>query len=179
MQNFNSEFFNLIFNLAHQSSILDKLGIFLASYLPYILFFSALVLIFAEHGWRRRILFLFYLALTIVLSRGVIVEAINFFYPRPRPFEVLGFSPLVSAGGPSFPSSHATILFAIAVVIFCLNRKWGFWYLFLSFLNGLARIFTGAHWPIDVLVGALLGVASGFLVYYLIEAYLKKIKMAF
>ncbi len=173
MQSLNEQVFSFIFGLAHRYSWLDQFGIFLAEYLPYILFLSALVLIFSESGLKRKILFFSHLVLVLILGRGILVEAINVFYPTLRPPGALGVTALVGEGGSSFPSSHATILFGVAMTIFYINKKWGTWFLIFAFLNGLSRVFAGVHFPIDIVVGAFLGVAIGILVYQAVESYFR------
>ena len=177
MQDFNKEIFEIIFGLAHRSDWIDRLAVFVAQYLPYVLFFSALVVIFSEFGWKKKLIHFSHLVLFLVLARGVVVEALNHFFPRERPFEVLNISPLFTADGPAFPSSHAVIFFGLAVVIFCINKEWGFWYFLFATANAFARIFAGVHWPADVLTGAFLGVALGFGVYSLIEIYVRKVTL--
>lgn len=67
--------------------------------------------------------------------------------------------------GYSFPSSHATNHFAIAVFLICLfYAKWkpilplGLgWALLISF----AQIYVGVHYPIDTFAGAILGTCIG------------------
>jgi len=57
----------------------------------------------------------------------------------------------------SFPSGHAATAFATAVVLaFVYPRQTGV-FLGLAVLVGLSRILLGAHFPSDVLAGALLG----------------------
>ena len=173
----NENFFQLIYGLAHKNSWLDNLGIFLAQYLPYILILSALVLIFTEPSWKRRIFFFSNMVLVFILGRGIIVEALHFFYPVLRPFDALGFTPLISESGFAFPSGHATLFFGLAMVMFYINKKWGVWYFILAALMAVARVFVGVHWPLDVFAGTLIGTACGILVHYLVEAYLKRIEI--
>jgi membrane-associated phospholipid phosphatase len=73
--------------------------------------------------------------------------------------------------GFSFPSSHATNHFAIAVFLICLFYKdWKpilplglFW----AFIISFAQVYVGVHYPIDTMFGALLGTCIGFFTYYL------------
>lgn len=173
----NIESFFSIFNYAHRGLFLDNFGIFLAVYLPYILIISALILIFTEHGWKRRVFFAGQLIIVLAFARGMIIEAIHFFYPTLRPFEALEISPLIYEQGFSFPSSHATILFGLSLVVWYMNRKWGSLFIFLAGLNALARVFAGVHFPIDVLAGAMIGLIVAKLSYDLMKAYLHKISM--
>lgn len=73
--------------------------------------------------------------------------------------------------GFSFPSSHATNHFAIAVFLICLFYKdWKpilplglFW----AFIISFAQVYVGVHYPIDTMFGASLGTCIGFFTYFL------------
>jgi undecaprenyl-diphosphatase len=65
--------------------------------------------------------------------------------------------------GRSFPSGHAANNMAAATVLICFYRRWGWFYLPIALLIAYARIYTGAHWPLDVAAGILVGVAGGWL----------------
>ena len=58
----------------------------------------------------------------------------------------------------SFPSLHAAFSFSLAFLVFKRHRSWGITLFAVATLVGLSRVFVGAHFPIDVIVGALLGV---------------------
>ncbi len=80
----------------------------------------------------------------------------------PRPFAVLGENPLVpmGAGDSSFPSGHASFLFAMAFFVFWYYRRLGWVLIILSALVGAARIYAGVHWPLDILGGACVGILA-------------------
>ena len=64
----------------------------------------------------------------------------------------------VPHGGLSFVSGHAIITFAIAgLLLLVLPRRWGIVALVLATLNALARVYLGAHNPLDVVGGAAIG----------------------
>jgi undecaprenyl-diphosphatase len=73
-------------------------------------------------------------------------------------------------GNYGFASSHAANTFGVAMVLSCLLRrekpwiKWLFlWAAFVSY----TRIYLGLHYPGDIIVGALVGVLFGWLVFKL------------
>jgi len=157
--------FNLIYGLAGKWWPLDWLGIFLAEYFGYLIILVAIFILVKEKNWRQRVYFFALASLSVILARGLITEIIRFFYHRPRPFLALHFNPLAGYEiTSSFPSGHATTFFALSLAIFYFNRKWGWRCLIFSLLIGVARIFTGVHWPSDILVGALIGLISAFLI---------------
>jgi membrane-associated phospholipid phosphatase len=64
----------------------------------------------------------------------------------------------VPHGGLSFTSGHAIITFAIAgLLVLVLPRRWGILAFVLAACNGLARVYLGAHNPLDVVGGAAIG----------------------
>jgi membrane-associated phospholipid phosphatase len=84
---------------------------------------------------------------------------------RPRPRAVLGGDIVLrdtGATGFGFPSGHTTTAFALAAVLHPLlpgRWRWVAW--LLAAAVGIARIYVGAHFPMDVIGGAALGVAIG------------------
>ncbi len=177
--NLDYTLFRLINGLSGKVAIFDWLAIFLADYLGYVLILGAIILFFLEKKWQQRFYFFSLGALSVILSRGIITEAIRFFYYRPRPSVALGIHPLINSDVTgSFPSGHATAYFALAMVVYYLfeknkesiSRKWQLWFIGLTVLMGIARIIVGAHWPSDILVGAIIGVVSAFLIRQILPA---------
>jgi len=64
---------------------------------------------------------------------------------------------------PSFPSGHTSRAFLLAALIGLHERRWLRFLVPYAIVAGLARVYEGAHYPSDVLAGALVGLAIGFL----------------
>ncbi len=168
----NRTLFELIHRLSGRSGFLDTAAVFFATYFPYLLGLAVLFLIFRFHKeWRLRFAFFAEIALAAILSRGILTEAIRFFWPVPRPFLALDFTPLIEASSAAFPSGHAAIFFALAMVIFYWNRKWGMWFFAFALVNGAARVFAGVHWPLDIFGGLLVGVLGAVIAHALLRSY--------
>ncbi|HXF44208.1 MAG TPA: phosphatase PAP2 family protein [Candidatus Paceibacterota bacterium] len=164
--------FELFHSAANRSVILDGILGFLANYLTYFLIASLIILIYrAKDGIRQKMYVFISLALSAVLSRGILTEIIRFFYDRPRPFDVLDVTPLFLDDNPSFPSGHTAFLFALTFALFHFNKKAGWWFAFFSFVVVLSRISAGVHWPSDILGGVVVAVISVFSVRLILRKY--------
>jgi undecaprenyl-diphosphatase len=77
----------------------------------------------------------------------------------------------------SFPSSHAVNNFAAAVFFYKIYPKLK-WILFIiAFLIALSRVYVGRHYPSDILGGAVIGSAIGYVFAFIalqIDKYLLK-----
>lgn len=64
--------------------------------------------------------------------------------------------------GFGFPSGHTAVAWAVAVVVAAsLPARWRWVPLLLATLVGLARVYVGAHYPLDVVGGTLWGIVLG------------------
>jgi YegS/Rv2252/BmrU family lipid kinase len=98
----------------------------------------------------------------------LVVELLKFLAHRSRPFvrlteaRVVGYRPF----GLSFPSGHASQAFFMATLM-AQHFHWTVWVVCLLYpaalLVGITRIYVGAHYPRDVLAGAIFGSAWGLL----------------
>jgi apolipoprotein N-acyltransferase len=128
----------------------------------YLLLLLVLALLIWKGGVKGRVAaILCVTALTV--SDQVASHAIKPLVDRPRPCAVEpGAVVLGGCGeGKSFPSTHASDSVAVVTVLlaFFPKRKW--WLVALAAVIGYSRIHLGAHYPLDVLAGALLGYGVG------------------
>ncbi len=65
----------------------------------------------------------------------------------------------------SFPSDHATLFICLAMVLWMVSRRLGIIaFVYVLLVIDLPRIYSGVHYPTDILAGSLLGLAMATLV---------------
>ncbi|MCD5390013.1 MAG: phosphatase PAP2 family protein [Candidatus Pacebacteria bacterium] len=142
----------------------------------YIVIVAFMVLVFfiyqsIEHTSWKHFNFLIKEGFRIVTAVGVswgasyIIKQITHL-PRPYlrfPDEV---TRLFDYGGfDSFPSGHATLLMAFGVMIFLHHKHIGWIFIILAVLVSLARVAAGIHFPIDIIIGWIIGGGLSLLIY--------------
>ena len=129
---------------------MDFIKTFCAEYLIYIIGIILVVLFFI----KKNRLMVISTVVSVFLSRIIITEPLKRILDVTRP-----------NGEPfSFPSGHSAIVFAIAMAVFYFNKKWGIVAFVAAILVGMGRVWIGAHRPIDILAGALIGILSGIII---------------
>lgn len=90
---------------------------------------------------------------------------------RPRPStQLVGFVALVeNPDAFSFPSGHSAAAFAVAVALAGEGHSLGNLALVLASCIAISRVYLGAHYPLDVMMGALLGAGAGGLARMLVS----------
>lgn len=99
------------------------------------------------------------------IARTVIASLIRVFFFRARPFVIAAVHQLVTHSPleSSFPSGHASFMFALAFAVFAKNRKWGAVYFILATISGFSRVVVGVHFPLDIIGGAAVGALAFFI----------------
>lgn len=119
---------------------------------PVILVFTALAaLLVVRHQRSRGPLALALAAVVLAMAANI---AIGMAMPMDRPFVMgIGQKLVEHAPTPSFPSNHATFLFALGLgLIWTRASSWLGWLaLVFAALTAWSRLYLGVHFPIDIM----------------------------
>lgn len=92
-------------------------------------------------------------------------------FAEPRPYTVLPHTLVLVARSTdfAFPSDHATMAGAVAVGVLVVNRGLGLLTAGLAVLMAATRVYVGAHFPLDVVAGLVVGATLAFATYLLVR----------
>jgi len=133
-------------------------------------FFMATITIFLFINYGKSLIF----ATSLVLST-IVSSSLKWYFDTIRPmpfFKNLNINwhyvdGVIINVHQSFPSGHTTAAFAIftLLILFTKNKNWGFLFIILAWLTGYSRCYLFQHFPVDVLVGSVIGTFSSLIVY--------------
>lgn len=145
----------------------ERIIVFINRLLTDIVYISFLVLLFylALHRDKDMV--------KIVMVTGisfVMVSVIRHFINAERPYTKYEFIPLVQKEkkGDSMPSRHVFSAFVIGMAFMYINITLGTIILIIGCLMAVIRVIVGVHFPRDVIAGAVIGILSGIIGFYLI-----------
>jgi undecaprenyl-diphosphatase len=135
----------------------------------YVFIISFLFFRYKKAAWLLLLFLILTLGAADIISSHLIKKNVERI--RPCNVEQLHTIPRVSCGsGYSFTSSHAANHFALSVfLILSVARRRSvkgilfFW----AFIVSFSQVYVGVHYPLDVIMGALLGTFIAFVFYYL------------
>jgi undecaprenyl-diphosphatase len=167
MNSINLSIFRSINDLGFNLTFLNPVIIFIAQYGVYFLaLWMILHWFFSREKVRTRMvlagsLFAFFLS-------EVIGKVLGRFIVHPQPFATLPHvNQLVSHEiDNSFPSDHTILFFSICMMLFLGSKSSKrSLYLVAATLVGISRIWVGVHYPVDILVAALIGITVSSILY--------------
>jgi undecaprenyl-diphosphatase len=166
------------------SNLFDSLMYYVSQIWIFIpLFIYWIYLAFKRFGTKKFLILLVFLALLVTLtdqSANQVKHAVKRYRPSHN-IEIQAQVHIVNGyegGQYGFFSGHAANTFGIATLLFFLLSDKAMWFRSLFFLwaglTAYSRIYLGVHYPSDILVGMLVGITWGLIVYELIQFTFKK-----
>ena len=135
-----------------------------------VVLFAALLLgswwVARRSGDHRRIAAALWAPVGMMVAIGV-NQLLGHAFGEPRPYAVLPHA-LVLVGrstDPSFPSDHSVMAGAVAAGVLLAHRRLGLVAVGLALLMAIDRVYVGAHWPLDVVAGLVVGAVVSVAVY--------------
>jgi undecaprenyl-diphosphatase len=152
----NYRLFEMINSLADRADNVDDIMEFAATWLIYAVF-AASAGVVGVALYRRRLRPVLELGTTLVLAFAM-AAILGRLSSEQRPFQSHQVHQLIAHGpGVSMPSDHATAAFALAFGIYAfVDRRWGLAFTAAALLIGLARVWSGVHYPGDILAGTII-----------------------
>ncbi|GHJ16031.1 hypothetical protein TPA0908_40260 [Micromonospora sp. AKA38] len=144
---------------AGRSDLVDDLFEWSAVWLIYVLAAAATIPVLAHLRQGRAALARVVVSLGLAFAVGQAVAALS---TEVRPFQTHPVHQLIPhAAGASLPSDHAIAAFAVAFAVGAfLSRRWGVALSVLATIIGFARVWTGVHYPGDILAGGLIAAGA-------------------
>jgi len=158
--------FLMINHFAGNSVVLDGMFRFIANplliaILIFSIVFYGVILPFIAPTPKDRLLAIkrALLLATCFLCTQTVIEILKMVVAFPRPVQVLGtvHSLIVFGNYDSFPSAHTAFAFMVATFSYQYSKRIGALLYILAVFVGMGRILVGVHFPLDVLVGAVVG----------------------
>lgn len=143
--------------------MIEKAITFLASFLIWFMFAGLFVLWVIDGRIKKEQVLHALFAATLA---WVLAEMIKSVFPTLRPFRFNGFPILTITvpGDSAFPSAHMALATALATAVFSHSKKLGIWFALAALAVGIGRIMANVHTPLDILGGAILGIAASYLI---------------
>ena len=174
-----------------RSDLLDNIFKFLAVYLIYTLPAILVLMWFLDTAKEKRVALMMSMV-SVAVSVFGINKLISQLWFRPRPdLSAIGLKEVFFHRPDfSFPSDHASALFALTFALYLFGyKKAANWFLLYSIVITFSRVVIGVHYPLDIVGGAAVALVGSLIIYWLrkpLEKYvydplvsiLKKIRLA-
>ena len=153
------------FNHTISTGLFDKIFSIITDVNKWYIAYIILAGIAIFKGGLRGKIAIISLIILIIVTDQTGYRLLKELFERVRPCNALSdaITPIGCAGGFSFPSNHALNNFAAAVFLLRLYPQYKWIFLITATLIAISRIYLGVHYPSDVLGGALIGSAFGYL----------------
>ncbi len=140
---------------------MNELIIFCGVYLIYISVFYAVLHVFLKHEKKHHVRHIITILVTAVFA-WIVGHVLKGVIAHPRPDSISAL--IIPDDVYSFPSGHATFMFALAMSMLSFDRKAGRIILLMAVVTGVARVLAGVHFWYDIVGGFILGACIAYFV---------------
>ncbi|WP_366296801.1 undecaprenyl-diphosphatase [Paenibacillus sp. AN1007] len=160
------DIFRAINGLGRQFPFLNPAAVIAAEYMMYLLALAMLIYWFTRSMQHR--MMVIQAGLAFIMAE-IIGKTMGLLYEHYQPFAVLpNVNKLIDRSiDNSFPSDHTILFFSVAFSFWLVRKKEGWLWLLLAICGAISRVWVGVHYPIDIIVGALIGIGSAWFMYWL------------
>lgn len=175
----------LILNSWHHSSV-DDLMWWISDFRTWIPLFIYWIYLLYEKNKNSFFSALLMIIMVITLSDQISSRFFKPYFQRLRPSHEQKLSKSIhlleekkgqiyKGGKYGFVSSHAANVFAVVLFLYLyIGKLFSIYWFFWAFLVSYSRIYLGVHYPLDIIVGAVLGIIVSYIVFLLFYSYILK-----
>jgi len=161
----DKKLFLFLFDISKRNKVVYCVSKFIAK-ISYFIFLVIYVLgavyILINHNFNTLIKYILVPAFVLFLN-----TYLRKIIKRNRPFNEFEIkNTIYHKSSYSFPSNHSACAMVISIAEMFLNFKFGLLCVVLAFFTGLSRVFTGLHFPFDVISGWIIGAVLGYIGFF-------------
>lgn len=170
------EIFHFI-NGTLSNPVFDKFFPFITNIQHWLIAYLILWFILLLNGGKKGKIVAISLLFLIIITDQISSNLLKNYFERIRPCNVLeNINILVSCTKSfSFPSSHATNNFSVAVFLYKFYPRFKWAFFTIATLMALSRVVVGVHYPSDIFAGAVIGSIIGYIFSLIISFISKKL----
>lgn len=166
----------------HHTPLLDSLMYWITFKYTWVPMYILLIALHLKKDWRKSWPELLVVLLAVAVADKITSGLMKPYFLRFRPChdpELQGLVHQVTGCGGlyGFASSHASTSFAVAMTWFAfLRTKISYaWLLFVwAAIYSYSRVYVGVHYPADIVIGSMIGLAVGWLCLKLYQTFLTR-----
>ncbi|WP_226665479.1 phosphatase PAP2 family protein [Metabacillus litoralis] len=150
----DKKIFSFINRLAGKNMLIDRMMVYASNDLRYVYPF-AMIILWIQNPKKTKAVFESFFSVLINVGLSLLFKKVKY-VPRPfisRKANVL----LTSKNDSSFISKHTILAYSVSTSIYLYNKVLGIFMYRLSALVGFSRVWTGVHYPYDILRSACIG----------------------
>jgi len=159
---------------------LDPIMAFLSSYISWTIVCVAIIVLMIYKNKRQGITASFFMLLGLGIN-SLANNLIKLVIMRPRPGSEISLQEIIRqledvGSTSSFFSAHSSnsICMALFVALYFRNKYYGIAAFAWAIIVAYSRIYVGKHYPLDIMVGIMFGIFTGWLSYWIYSQYCQK-----